>query len=797
MTPELLHFLLFAAALAPIIGRIMYVIRFQPALAIIKDRAEIGGPRLYQKIRESFDKEYVAPVLGLAALVTDEDLPSVRMSVDYKEYAKEDDTPIFQKFPRINARKATRYCNIAIAPIIAISWFVPILGIILALTWLGLQQHTQKTAKADFTEVWNARQEIVLKAGYTVEPYIRTGRMGPTNGMAKYEAHKWIGVPEWNRTFPTSFRITVPIDFTPNDSARKALMDSWEEKMSRRGEVSWAWEWNMSEGFITAKLFAAMPTKVDLPFPADPELPWNMIPLGIGTRGNVIYWNAKEKPSLLIMGRIGEGKSIQLNAILLHMLQNQFWSVYIADRKGALSTYMKSDGCKGFETSPESILDLLRDIYAENERRKKILDENGKRKWYDLPEKIRIDGELVDRPPMIFLVVEEAIDLLSSQGMVGEEKAMALEMRSLITKIIVTSRSQGIQLGIIIQQPYAEYIGGTVRDNIGCRIQVGPMGDTYSRMLFESEVPDRHFVQDVGVDDLGEPVSKKGRAAYQFGAGEPKIMQGFFSEDDDEPLTRRLQQCNRVRSGKRSAFTRTGGARHNAQGAHSAHNMVEGLEESLEKSHFLNKLFNRFDVELYMEVSTVIDEEEGVEVERESLRFRRIQTDSEVEDDSERDNVRPAPRQLENHDEGKRERVQERLRERREQLRREREESSTSFDDGRPSPAGLTSGLPVAVFADQVIDTPETMVSVNEAVTKESPTFESPIVETPIFKDLAVETPIFEDLTGGIPLEDSFFQGESVEPVAVDVYVPALEQSFALQVASESPAVDDPEEPWF
>jgi len=698
----------------PVLGYYLLTGRTGLKIALFKERAAIGGPTAGALIRfhianlmhsSGKPKEGQKPkeppkkpeMYGLAAVLPDDDLVSTRQHHAFKSFLAEDDQPAHPRFPHTPLRVLLRYMRLGFIAIIAAGLLFPPLGIALGIAWVIIAATLRSRARARFLERWQLEDALIQKAYDIVNPLVKInlGDLGKP-----YMAWRWIEIPEWNGGSPKEFTIRLPGAYSPTKPQRLQVQEAWESRMSARSDASWGWEWHLDQGYVTVRVFPPIPQMARLPFPAAPDTPWNKVPLGIDQRGKVVHWDIEAVPHMIIMGKTGGGKSVQLNAILIDLLQDPMWSVYIADRKEALETYMHADGCLGFESTPEGILDMFRNLQAENERRKKILKENGMKKWHKLPEKIRIDGELVDRPPLIMFVVEEAIDLLGKEG-VKEVDAMKAEMKGLLLKKIATIRSQGIYLIEVIQRPDAEFTGGAFRENVGARLQVGAMGASASRMLFETDIPEEYFLKDPSLDDDGSSNVLKGRAAFSSAIGSYTIFQGFFVEDDDEPLKRTLSVCNRVRSG---------GARRPIMRQPQSPASAGDVAPEDRVLAVVNRLLGRVGVEVYTGTVQIRDEDSGELVDRDRLRIRRARRarddDAAVEHTPRRraavtagEADGPVGRTGMTRDE-----MRARVRARREeQQQRTAERATRRPAAGATEPAdtpGGSSGLPVARFTD-------------------------------------------------------------------------------------------------
>lgn len=560
------------------------------------------------------------------------DLDSTRFVAEFSEYVASDDQPIRDNVPLTRGGLIRRW-KLALPLLILVAWFLPPLAFILSLVITVYITHAHQQLKTEFIEVDQARAALLERAFRIAKEHVRYP------GGSQYVFRKWVKVEEWSGLTPKAFNIYFTETFKATERDRFAFEDQWRQALG--AQCAWGFGWRPGDNMVICTPLPMLPTKVELPFPFAHEYVWNEIPLGVTATGKVVTWDVKNEPHMLIAGLTSSGKSVQLNAILLHLLQRPDWAVQIADPKDALYMYEESYGCKRFETAMEGILDMMQQYQAENERRKKILKENGMRKWGELPEWITIDGVRVKRPPLLMMVVEEAIDLLADSG-VKEVDAMKKEIRAYLLKLAATCRSQGLHLLLVIQRPDAATLGGQFRSQLGARLQVGAMASTDSHMVLGDAAPRNLMV--VEGDDPDDPVKViKGRAAFANSSGEYVVFQGYFSNDDDTSLARYLKICNMltepIPSPNGTAAPRftpealLGGQTLRGVAPEIAAIDEDDTVETLDDLPVVGRFLAKLPFQVVVERELVYDDEEETEVERSRLRFcRREHAEYETEE---------------------------------------------------------------------------------------------------------------------------------------------------------------------
>jgi S-DNA-T family DNA segregation ATPase FtsK/SpoIIIE len=187
-----------------------------------------------------------------------------------------------------------------------------------------------------------------------------------------------------------------------------------------------------------------------------------VVPLGIGSLGEMASINLLEPAGLLVAGASGSGKSNFLNSLIASCVLRYSAtevSIDVADIKQVDFDFFQHAApphIRSLRTEVDSVLRLLEDTVADIERRNKILLTNQKRKWGELA------GSSSSEPYQI-LIVDEVADLVQN-GEVGKACAAAIQ------RIAQKGRSAGICLILCSQYPKADIIPSATSANLSNRV---------------------------------------------------------------------------------------------------------------------------------------------------------------------------------------------------------------------------------------------------------------------------------------------------------------------------------------
>ena len=205
------------------------------------------------------------------------------------------------------------------------------------------------------------------------------------------------------------------------------------------------------------------------------------VPVGEDTFGNHIFLNfsSPNSPHLLIGGATGSGKSEALITILEGLREHysaESLRLMLIDPKGTeLNQFEESDHLEGeIGWDDEDAIAILRRAVDEMQSR---YEKFKKHKVRSLPDFNRVAPK-DSRLPWWLLVLDEYADLTSDP-----ESKKTIE--SLLKRLAQKARAAGIHLIVATQQPKAEVINTTVRDNLTAKLALKVSGAQASRVIMD------------------------------------------------------------------------------------------------------------------------------------------------------------------------------------------------------------------------------------------------------------------------------------------------------------------------
>lgn len=247
------------------------------------------------------------------------------------------------------------------------------------------------------------------------------------------------------------------------------------------------WHGTMSiERVDRPQLPAVVPLADILPERITPE-DWHSLPLGVDAAGEVVSLDLLAGPHGLVVGPTGSGKTIALDSVVVGALTHGHELVLVDPTKAGLDFLSLRPWASAWAVTISEARETLQAVYAEVERRKRILQREGEVKWSDVTASVR-DRERI-RP--VVVVVDEATSLLvlpdtkvvNSLPKESAERAELEELvadkamiRYLLGKLAREARFVGIHLLIGAQRPDADILGGELRSNLTSVVQLTKPG---------------------------------------------------------------------------------------------------------------------------------------------------------------------------------------------------------------------------------------------------------------------------------------------------------------------------------
>jgi hypothetical protein len=291
------------------------------------------------------------------------------------------------------------------------------------------------------------------------------------------------------------------------DGARLKVQRRLSAKLGGRQQC--VWDTEADQVFVSPR----PPLPRIVPHPGvrrDPVLPWHQIPIS-----NLVTIDLKVTPHVLVIGTTLAGKtSIFRSAIVSLAPQAR------AERIRLLLFDPKMVELVGFRGWP-GVLNVLTEDEELYEGPGEVVDEMRRRMRLFKDEGVPLSSH----QPWI-VIIDEYREYVKRMGAwslkVGKRKTSSspLEPVENVATLLAMARRMNIHLIIGTQRPDAKWFGGDARDNMQCRIGVGPLSSTAARMLFEDASQGRDI-----------PIEAKGRFTIQANDGEFVEDQSWFVPD--------------------------------------------------------------------------------------------------------------------------------------------------------------------------------------------------------------------------------------------------------------------------
>jgi len=166
--------------------------------------------------------------------------------------------------------------------------------------------------------------------------------------------------------------------------------------------------------------------------------------------------------SSVVGGVPGGGKSVMLNVLMAGICVIPEIQIVAIDCKGGIEFSDWDARCSATSFDPASALDALQQVNAIGKARNAMLKSSGFRKLFDR-------GYTVGSP-LIVVIIDEAAELFIPESNDKESKAVAEELKILVSRGIRLFRSAGIVYILATQKPTTDCLPSIIRDNCGNRV---------------------------------------------------------------------------------------------------------------------------------------------------------------------------------------------------------------------------------------------------------------------------------------------------------------------------------------
>ncbi len=321
------------------------------------------------------------------------------------------------------------------------------------------------------------------------------------------------------------------------------------------GHAGWTVEMDHHSGTVTMRSGVAidLPNTAGYAWSVIDDGSWGEIAFGVDGFGRPVIADLSANPHVLVVGKTGSGKSIQIEAFIYAALVHGFELAICDPTKRGLDfrwarPYVRPGGwgCQGYSEA----LAVIRGCYDEGKRRLDVLDSLDCPKWTALTPEQRNEHGI--RP--ILCVVDEGTSLAKLEPVMrtlppdDPERVEAEELNNdksrimaIIGKIARELRFVGIHLVFGTQRFSVADIGdgaGGLRENLGVRILLGRASNTAMTMAFaDAEDAGVAFAQAHGVAATADPErgaeKRPGRGVCEIDGMLTTAFQGSYATHDE------------------------------------------------------------------------------------------------------------------------------------------------------------------------------------------------------------------------------------------------------------------------
>lgn len=315
----------------------------------------------------------------------------------------------------------------------------------------------------------------------------------------------------------------------------------------------WSLLWDPAAGTVTVSPALALPQSVPYPLVmpdlSNPDARLQL-PVGVAEGGQLVTWDPRRSPHMLLAGPTGTGKTIFLNAVIMGALIRG-WDVHLADPKELSFRGLPGwGGIRAIATSEQEMEAVIGDVYLLLRERYRQL------KNFEINE---------DELQPVLLVVDEAGELVERLNayQASHEKHQALIEAALaagrdpdevkkptgtknaelgkIWSLLRLGRQALIQVIIATQRPDVSFIPGEARSNLVSKVGLGRLDGAGLEMVFGTRSVQQRISERVPDKVTGRTVLKavRGRATVDMGRG-PTPVQGLWVPDPARRITGEL-----------------------------------------------------------------------------------------------------------------------------------------------------------------------------------------------------------------------------------------------------------------
>lgn len=245
------------------------------------------------------------------------------------------------------------------------------------------------------------------------------------------------------------------------------------------------------------------------------------IPLAVDEEGNIIEWNLKVNPHMLLMGPTGTGKTATIHNAIVQAARLGV-RIFIIDFKGGeFTSYRNYPNVVAVLTEPHEAIALVNTIYKEMQAR------------YNLYKRDR--RALASKEPFMIIFDEytEFQEAIKNFYANHKEKKGARDCPTLrqFSSLLRLGRTSRFHCVAALQRADADFLKGEAKDNFTQRLSLGKLS-TQAAMMIHNDANAGRTV----------PLGVRGRGTSLNSAGWPTEVQAFYVPDPSDPADDDEQQ---------------------------------------------------------------------------------------------------------------------------------------------------------------------------------------------------------------------------------------------------------------
>ena len=326
----------------------------------------------------------------------------------------------------------------------------------------------------------------------------------------------------------TRFVFTLPNGFDPKDVAKKefAFKQIFGRHIELKGDL---------KRYVLTVYKSGMPTEFKYRYDEIKEaISQSKLPIVCGKdrNGQLVVYDMRDIPHLLIGGATGSGKSTQLRQLLTTLiiaLPPSKLQLYLADlKKAEFHIFRNVEHVKSNVTLTRHVESMLDYISEEMDRRSDLLDVFGVAHIDDLPTE--------QHKPYIVCCIDEFVMLRKNK----EVMAKLIELTAL-------GRALGIFVILSMQRPVKDVLDTTIRSNLNVAMGFRVRDAIESRVLNtpgseKIDVPGRFYMDTNGIMSeiqsplLGVEEAKRLLEPFRVAPTEAKDITETFSEEQPKQI---------------------------------------------------------------------------------------------------------------------------------------------------------------------------------------------------------------------------------------------------------------------